>query len=83
MKLVSFIVAWLPVCCLAARLHAREVITCKSPDGKFALSHVYNDQQPYTGDTAIIEVATRKTCAGTSAQMNKRRIETIKGGFIR
>src|SRR6476660_2460124 len=60
MKLVSFIVTWLAVCCLAARLHAREVVTCKSPDGKFALRHVYSDQQPYTGDTAIIEVATRK-----------------------
>src|SRR6476620_12029956 len=60
MKLVSVIVTWLAVCCLAARLHAREVVTCKSPDGKFALRHVYSDQQPYTGDTAIIEVATRK-----------------------
>ena len=52
--------ALLASCCLAVSLDAHEVITCKSPDGKFALRHTYSDQQPYTGDTAIIEVATRK-----------------------
>jgi hypothetical protein len=61
MKLVSFIVGSLCICCLAASVNAREVITCKSPDGKFALRHVYDEQQPFAGDTAIIEVATGKT----------------------
>jgi hypothetical protein len=61
MKLVSFIVASLGSCCLAVSVNAREVITCKSPDGKFALRHVYQEQQPYAGDTTIIEVATGKT----------------------
>jgi hypothetical protein len=32
--------------CLAVHVNAREVITCKSPDGKFALRHVYHEQQP-------------------------------------
>ena len=52
---------WLAICWLAVSLNAGEVITCKSPNGKFALRHVYGDQQPYIGDTAIIEVATHKT----------------------
>lgn len=60
-KLLGFVVALLGSCCLAVSVNAHEVITCKSPDGKFALRHVYNDQQPYTGDIAIIEVSTRKT----------------------
>jgi hypothetical protein len=60
MKLVRFAFAFLGVCCLAVTVGGREVVTCKSPDGKFALRHVYSDQQPYTGDTTIIEVATRK-----------------------
>src|SRR5919198_850324 len=47
-------------CCLAASLNAREVITCKSPDGKFALHHTHAEQQPYAGDTAIIEASTKK-----------------------
>jgi hypothetical protein len=48
-------------CCLAVCVNAREVITCKSPDGKFALRHSHAEQQPYAGDTAIIELATHKT----------------------
>ncbi len=60
MKLVRFAFAFLGICCLAVTVEGREVVTCKSPDGKFALRHVYSDQQPYTGDTTIIEVATRK-----------------------
>jgi len=60
-KRLGFVVALLGTCCLAVSVNAHEVITCKSPDGKFALRHVYNDQQPYTGDIAIIEVSTRKT----------------------
>src|SRR5438874_6161226 len=56
MKLVRFTFAFLGICCLAISLDAREVVTCKSPDEKFALRHVYSDQQPYTGDTTIIEV---------------------------
>jgi hypothetical protein len=61
MKLVSFIVASLGICCLVVSLDAKEVVTCKSPDGKFALRHVYEEQQPFAGDTMIIEVATGKT----------------------
>jgi hypothetical protein len=61
MKLVSFIVASLGICCLVVLVHAHEVTTCKSPDEKFALRRVYSEQEPYTGDTAIIEVSTRKT----------------------
>jgi hypothetical protein len=60
MKLVRFAFAFLGVCCLAVSLQAREVITCKSPDGKFALRCVYADSQPYNGDIAIVETATRK-----------------------
>ena len=63
MRLVGLIVASLGICCLAASVNTREVITCKSPDGKFALRHVYEQQQPFAGDTAIIEVATGKTVA--------------------
>jgi hypothetical protein len=61
MRFVRFAFAFLGSCCLAVTVEGREVVTCKSPDGKFALRHVYSDQQPYTGDTAIIEVSTRKT----------------------
>jgi hypothetical protein len=46
--------------CFAVSLNAREVITCKSPDGKFALRHSHAEQQPYAGDTAIIEASTKK-----------------------
>ena len=60
MNPLGFIVASFGVCSLAASVNA-EVISCKSPDGKFALSHVHENKQPYAGDTAIIEVATGKT----------------------
>ncbi len=63
MKLVRFAFAFLGVCCLAVTVEGREVVTCKSPDGKFALRHVHEEKQPYAGDTAIIEVATGKTVA--------------------
>jgi hypothetical protein len=63
MRLVSLAVALLGGYCLAVSLQAREAITCKSPDGKFALRHVYEGKQPYAGDTAIIEVATGRTVA--------------------
>jgi hypothetical protein len=48
-------------CCLAVSLKAGETTTCESPDGKFALRHVYTDMNPCVGDTAIIETATHKT----------------------
>src|SRR5882762_5499966 len=38
MKLVRFIFAFLGICCLAISLDAHEVVTCKSPDGKFAFA---------------------------------------------
>jgi hypothetical protein len=60
-KIAGWIVASLGVCWLAASVNAHEVISCKSPDGKFALRHGYQDQQPFAGDTAIIEVTTGKT----------------------
>jgi hypothetical protein len=60
-KLVGLVVASLSTCCLGPSLHGHEVVSCPSPDGKFALRHVHAEQQPYAGDTAIIEVATGKT----------------------
>jgi len=58
---ISIAAGLLASCCLTVSLKADETVTCQSPDGKFALRHVYSDQEPYNGDTAIIEVATRKT----------------------
>jgi len=69
-KLIGFIVALLGSCCLAPCVNAREVISCKSPDGKFALRHVHEEKQPYAGDTAIIEVATGKTVAPLDSNWN-------------
>jgi hypothetical protein len=62
-RLLGFVVVLLGSYCLPLGVHAREVITCKSPDGKFALRHVYHEQQPFVGETAIIEVATGKIVA--------------------
>jgi len=44
----------------AISLTAHESISCKSPDGKFALRQTFNDINPIHGDTAIIETGTRK-----------------------
>jgi len=44
----------------AISLTAHENISCKSPDGKFALRQTFNDINPIHGDTAIIETGTRK-----------------------
>lgn len=41
-------------------LRAGEQITCKSPDGKFALRQGLNDLNPIHGDAAIVETATKK-----------------------
>jgi hypothetical protein len=61
-KLKSFPICagFLASCSLAGSLDAHEVISCKSPDGKFALRCVYADSQPYNGEAAIIELATHK-----------------------
>ncbi len=61
LKSLSISAGLLASCCLAVSLNAGEAITYQSPDGKFALRHVYSDREPYNGDTAIIDVATRKT----------------------
>src|SRR6266513_3842461 len=61
LKLLSIAAGLVANCCLAVSLQASEVVTCESPDGKFALRHSYAEQQPYAGDTAIIEVPTDKT----------------------
>jgi len=61
LKSLSITAGLLASCCLAVSLNAAETVTCQSPDGKLALRHVYSDREPYNGDTAIIEVATRKT----------------------
>jgi hypothetical protein len=61
LKSLSIAAGLVASCCLAFSLQAREVVTCESPDGKFALRHSYAEQQPYAGNTAIIEVATGKT----------------------
>jgi hypothetical protein len=60
-KFVGFIVVSLGTCCLAASLHGREVVSCPSPDGKFAMRCIYAGSQPYNGDTTIIDTATHKT----------------------
>jgi hypothetical protein len=61
LKSLSLAAGLLASCCLTVSLQAREVVTCQSPDGKFALRHSHAEQQPYAGDTVIIEVATGKT----------------------
>jgi hypothetical protein len=61
LKSLSIAAGLLASYCLAVSLNADETVTCQSPDGKFALRHVYSDRESYNGDTAIIEVATRKT----------------------
>jgi hypothetical protein len=61
LKSLSLAAGLLASCCLTISLQAREVVTCQSPDGKFALRHSHAEQQPYAGDTVIIEVATGKT----------------------
>jgi hypothetical protein len=50
----------LAICCLSPSLNASEEITCRSPDGKFALRCVSADAQPYNGETEIVEIATHK-----------------------
>jgi hypothetical protein len=61
-KLVALSGGLLAICCLAVSLNAsHEVVSCKSPDGKFALRCVYAESQPYNGDTAIVDTATHKT----------------------
>ncbi len=61
MKPLSVFSALIVSCFFAVALNAREVITCKSPDRKFALRSIYADSQPYNGDTAIVDTATHKT----------------------
>ena len=60
-NLAAICCALFVTCCLAASLKASENITCKSPDGKFALRCTSADVQPYSGDTALIDLATHKT----------------------
>ena len=48
-------------CGLAISVNAHDVVTCKSPDGKFALHHVHADNQPYAGETSIVDLATHQT----------------------
>jgi hypothetical protein len=81
-KVGSFVVALLGICCLAVSLNAsHEVITCKSPDGKFALRHVHADQQPYAGDTMIIEVATGKTVLPLDSDWSIGDLELVVARF--
>ncbi len=60
MKLLSVLSALIVSCFFAVSLNAREVITCKSPDRKFALRCVYADKQPYNGEATIIDTASHK-----------------------
>ena len=46
--------------CLAASLHGHEVVSCPSPDGKFAMRCVYADAQPYAGEAAVVDLSTHK-----------------------
>jgi hypothetical protein len=61
LKWLSIAAGLLATCCLAVSLNAgHEVITCKSPDRKFALRCVYADKQPYYGEVAIVDLETHK-----------------------
>jgi hypothetical protein len=60
-SLSAFLIITLSICCPALSVRADEVITCKSPDGKFALRCVYADKQPYNGSASIVEMPARKT----------------------
>src|SRR5439155_233023 len=59
-KLVGLIVASLGTYCLAASLHGHEVVSCPSPDGKFAMRCVYAEAQPYAGEAAVVDLSTHK-----------------------
>jgi hypothetical protein len=76
-KLIGFMVALLGSSCIVVCANAREVISCKSPDGKFALRHVHEEKQPYAGDTAIIEVATGKTVAPLDSNWSIGELELL------
>src|SRR5215472_16071958 len=60
MKRLALAGPFVACCFLAFSLGASEVITCRSPDKKFALRCVSADKQPYNGETSIIDAATRK-----------------------
>ncbi len=55
-----FLAMTLGGCYAAVPLSAGEVVTCKSPDGKFALRCVYANAQPYNGKAAIVEMPAHK-----------------------
>jgi hypothetical protein len=59
-SLSAFLITALGICCSALSLSADEVVTCKSPDGKFALRCVYADEQPYNGAATIVDLARHK-----------------------
>ena len=60
MTLVGLFVP-LGILCLAVSVPAKEVVSCKSPDGRFAMRCVYAEKQPYNGEAAIVDLATHKT----------------------
>jgi hypothetical protein len=57
----AFCIALLGIWWAIASAQAGEIITCRSPDGKFALRCVYGDAQPYNGETTLVELPTHKT----------------------
>ena len=59
-NLVALSIGLLGICCLAISLYASEEITCKSPDGKFALRCNYADSQPYNGAATLVELPSHK-----------------------
>ncbi|HEX8076226.1 MAG TPA: hypothetical protein VF511_00315 [Chthoniobacterales bacterium] len=60
MKGFSLAFALVAGCSFAASANGGETVNCKSPDGKFALRHLYKDQQPDEGNFAVIELRTKR-----------------------
>ena len=60
LRSLSVAAGLLASCCLAVSVHGHEVVSCPSPDGKFAMRCVYADTQPYAGEAAIVDLSTHK-----------------------
>ncbi|HEX8078061.1 MAG TPA: hypothetical protein VF511_09625 [Chthoniobacterales bacterium] len=76
----AFVIASLAAGVIAVPLEAAEQIVCKSPDGKLALRHVYSDQQPHVGETAIIDVATHKVVLPLASDQVSGQLKLVWSG---
>jgi hypothetical protein len=56
---------------------AREVTSCESPDRKFALHAVYADQQPYNGETTIIDLASHIAVLGLDSNWTIGQVKLV------